>query len=186
MRKLAVKAFMTLFVTASFCGCDKINMLNCKFERKNVDNFRFEGIKLDNFNSFSDIKPLDILSITSTLASGKAPIKFNLNVEGKNPNKSVAAIEKMDWKVLVDNSEFLGSITETYSIPAEGTSVLPLEIGFDAIKVLDGSTPLSLFNLYQNITGKATGQSSNVTIMIRPTILGIQFPNYITLNQAIN
>ena len=186
MRRITVKAGVVLFVIVSFCGCDKINMFNCKFERESVNNFRFEGIKLDNFNSLSDIKPLDVLSIGTTLASGKAPIKFNLNVEGKNPNKSVAAIEKMDWKVLIDDSEFLGSITETYSIPAEGTSILPLEIGFDAIKVLDGKTPLSLFNLYQNIMGKSTGQSSNVTIMIRPTILGIQFPNYITLNQTIN
>ena len=188
MRDIIVKTGILLVVVASFCGCDKVNMLNCSFERKNVDNFRFAGIGFDKFNSISDIanNPLDLLNITNTLLNGTAPIVFNLNVEGKNPNKSTAAIEQMDWKVLIDNAEFLGSITENFSIPAEGTNILPLEIGFDAMKVLDGSTPQSLFLLYQNITGKNTNQGSNVTIMIRPTILGIKFPNYITLSQTIN
>ena len=186
MRRITIKISVALFVIASFCGCDKINMLNCKFERKNVDNFRFAGVNFDKFNSFSDINLADIANITFALAKQTIPIKFNVNVEGKNPNKSVAAIEQMDWKVLVDDAEFVGSINENFSIPAEGTNILPLEIGFDAMQILDGTTILSMFNLYQNITGKNTGQGSDVTIMIKPTILGIKFPNYITLNQTIN
>ena len=187
MRKLIVKIGILLVVIASFCGCDTVNMLNCSFEKRNVDNFSFAGIGFDKFNSISDINILtDGATILSALSKGTAPITFNLNVEGKNPNKSVAAIEQMDWKILVDEAEFLGSITEAFSIPAEGTNVLPLQIGFDAMKVLDGSSVQSLFNLYQNITGKNASQGSNVTIMIRPTIMGIKFPNYITLNQTIN
>ena len=186
MRKLIVKTGILLVVIVSFCGCETFNMLNCSFSKRNVDNFRFAGIGFDKFNSFSDINFLDVTNIATNLMKGSAPILFNLNVEGKNPNKSAAAIEQMDWKVLVDDAEFLGNITEKFTIPADGTSVLPLEIGFDAMKVLDGSAPQSLFNLYQNITGKNASQGSNVTIMIRPTIMGIKFPNYITLNQTIN
>jgi len=185
MSKLTFKMSVALFVFAAFCGCDKVNMLNCKFERKNVNNFRFAGVNFDKFNSLSDITFSDGLSIGTALLAQTIPITFNVNVEGKNPNKSVAAIEQMDWKVLVDDAEFVGSITEKFSIPAEGTNILPLEIGFDAMQILDGTTVLSMFNLYQNITGKNANSESNVTIMIRPTILGIKFPNYITLNQTI-
>jgi hypothetical protein len=186
MRYIITKIGVLLFVITSFCGCDKVNMLNCKFERKSIDNFRFSEINLDKFNSFDNIGFVDVANITATLLKGTAPILFNLNVEGSNPNKSVASIEQMDWKVFVDDAEFIGSITEKFSIPAQGTNILPLEIGFNAINVLNGKTPQSMFRLYQNITGKNIGQESNVTIMIRPTIMGIKFPNYITLNQTIN
>ena len=186
MREIIIKIGVLLFVIASFCGCDKVNMLNCKFERKNIDNFRFAKVNFDKFNSYGDINLTDIANITLALADKTAPISFNLNVEGKNPNKSTASIEQMDWKIFVDDTEFNGSITEEFSIPAEGTNILPLEIGFDAMQILDGTTPMSMFRLYQNITGKGTGQESNVTIMIRPTIMGIKFPNYITLNQTVN
>jgi len=170
-------------VVVLFCGCDTVNMLNCKFERKNVDNFRFAGVNFDKFNSINDISLLsDAPKIVSALAKQTIPITFNVNLEGKNPNKSIAAIEQIDWKVFVDDAEFTGSITEKFSIPAEGTSTLPLEIGFDAVQILDGTTILSMFNLYQNITGKNASSESNVTIMIRPTILGLKFPNYITVN----
>jgi len=186
MRQITIKISAVLLVIVSFCGCDTVNMLNCKFERKNIDNFHFAKVNFDKFNSFSDITISDGFEITKALLNGTAPIAFNVNVEGKNPNKSVAAIEQMDWIVLIDDAKFTGSINEKYSIPADGTSILPLKIGFDAMQVLDGSTPQSMFRLYQNITGKGGEQSSDVTIMIRPTILGIQFPNYITLNQTIN
>ena len=187
MRKITIKISVVLFVIFAFCGCDKVNMLNCKFERKNVDNFRFAGVNFDKFNSLSDITISDGLSIGNALFLAQtAPITFNVNVEGKNPNKSIAAIEQMDWKVLVDDAEFIGSITEKFSIPAEGTNILPLQIGFDAVQILDGTTLQSMFRLYQNITGKNASQGSNVTIMIRPTIMGIKFPNYITLNQTVN
>ena len=186
MRDIIIKTSLFLVVVAAFCGCDTVNMLNCTFERKNIDNFRFAEMSFDKFNSISDINFVDAANITAALLKGTAPILFNLNVEGNNPNKSTAAIEQMDWKVFIDDAEFSGSITEKFSIPAQGTSILPLTIGFDAMQILDGTTPTSMFRLYQNITGKGTGQESNVTIMIRPTILGIKFPNYITLNQTVN
>jgi len=181
-----IKIGLFLFVIAAFCGCDTVNMLNCRFEQKSIDNFRFADVGFDKFNSVGDINVVDIAKITLALTRKTAPILFNLNVEGNNPNKSTAAIEQMDWKVFIDDAEFSGSITEKFSIPAQGTSILPLTIGFDAMQILDGSTPTSMFRLYQNITGKSTGQESNVTIMIRPTILGMKFPNYITLNQTVN
>jgi hypothetical protein len=187
MSKLVIKTGILLVVIASFCGCDTVNMLNCSFEKRNVDNFSFAGIGFDKINSISDINILtDGATILSALSKGTAPITFNLNVEGKNPNKSVAAIEQMDWKVLVDEAEFLGSITEKFSIPAEGTSILPIEIGFDAMSFIDGNTPESIFNLYQNITGKNASKESNASLKIKPTINGFEFPNYITLNQTIN
>ncbi|MCL2131506.1 MAG: hypothetical protein FWH36_03485 [Lentimicrobiaceae bacterium] len=189
MRKV-IKTGILLFVIVSFCRCDTaqelINMLNCKFERKDVDNFRFAGVDFDKFNSFEDIGTSDVLKISTALLKGTAPITFNMNLEGRNPNKTTAGIEQFRWIFLMDGDEILnGNIVDKFSIPAEGTSILPIEIGFDAMQFLDGSgvqKVQSLFNLYQNITGKNASQTSNASLKIKPTINGKEFPQYITLN----
>jgi len=187
MRNVVIKIGILVFVVFSFCGCELINMLNCKFERKNIDNFSFAGVPFDKFNSISDINALDIISITSALLNKTAPISFNMNIEGKNPNKSTAAIEEFKWVLLLDGNEILnGNTPDKFSIPAKGSNILPLRIGFDAINYLDGSNIESLFKFYQNITGKNASGESNATLKIKPTINGIEFPDYITLNQSTN
>ncbi|MCL2132505.1 MAG: hypothetical protein FWH36_08695 [Lentimicrobiaceae bacterium] len=187
MKNIVIKTGLLLFVVVSFCGCELVNMLNCTFERKNIDNFRFAGVSFDKFNSINDINLVDIAQITLALAEKTAPITFNMYVEGKNPNKSAAAIEEFKWIFLLDNNEVLnGNTFNKFSIPAKGTNILPLEIGFDAMNYLDGSTPESLFRFYQNITGKNSSGESNATLKIKPTINGIEFPQYITLNQTVN
>ena len=186
MRKIVSKTVVVLFVVVAFCGCDTarefVNMLNCTFERKNIDNFRFAGVSFDRFASPTDLKGTELLSVTSALLSGKAPITFNMNVEGKNPNKTTAALEQFEWIFLLDGNEILnGNIPDRFSINAEGTSILPIEIGFDAIQYMDGSSITSLFNFYQNLTGKNASKESNASLKIKPTINGIKFPNYIEL-----
>ena len=187
MRNRMIKAGILLFVIASFCGCDKarelVNLFNCSFERKNIDNFRFAGVDFDRLTSPSDLTLMEITNIGLALAKGTAPITFNMNLIGNNPNKTTAAIEQFKWIFLLDGNEILnGDVGNKFSIPAEGSSVLPIEIGFDAMKFLDGKTPESLFRFYQNITGKNAAQQSNASIKIKPTINGKEFPNYLTLN----
>jgi len=187
MRSIILKIGLLLFVVVLFCGCELVNMLNCKFERKNIDDFRFAGVSFDKFNSINDINLVDVAKITTALLQGTAPITFNMNVEGKNPNKSTAAIEEFKWIFMLDGNEILnGNTLNKFSIPAKSTNILPLEIGFDAMKYLDGTTPESLFRFYQNITGKNSSGESNASLKIKPTINGVEFPQYITLNQTVN
>jgi len=183
MKSRVIKTGVVLFVFASLCRCDTVNMLNCKFERKNIDNFRFAGVNFDKFSNFSDIGFADIAKITMALLNSSAPITFDMNLEGKNPTEKNAALEQFKWKFLLDGNEILeGNIRDKFSIPAEGTSILPVEIGFDAWSFLENKTPQSLFNFYQNITGKNASGQSNASLKIRPTINGVEFPNYITIN----
>jgi hypothetical protein len=106
-----------------------------------------------------------------------------MNVEGKNPNKTTAGIEQFKWIFLLEGNEILnGNVIDKFSIPAGGSNVLPLEIGFDAWQYLDGGSLESLFRFYQNLTGKNALQQSNASLKIRPTINGVEFPNYLTLN----
>jgi hypothetical protein len=191
MKKIILKSTVLLMVFVSFCGCEAVkeiaNMLNCTFERKNVDNFRFAGVSFNNIISFSDLKLEDVAKITLALATKTAPISFDINIEGKNPTKETAAIEQLKWILVLDDKEIVnGNVVDKFTIPAQQTAILPLDIHFDAMQILDDSTPESVFRLYQNITGKQTDGSSTMSLKIKPTISGIEFPEYITLKQTIN
>ena len=188
MKSIVVKTSIVLFVVVSFCGCDPaqqlVNMFNCKFERESINNFRFAGVEFDKFKNFSDIGVVDVAKITLALASKTAPITFDMNLIGTNPNKTSAGVEQFKWIFLLEGNELLnGNVLEKFSIPAEGSSSLPpIAINFDAWSFLENKTPQSLFNLYQNITGKNASGTSNASLKIRPTINGVEFPNYITVN----
>ena len=186
MKSIVVKTSIMLFVVVSFCGCERaqqlVNMFNCKFERESINNFRFAGVNFDKISS------ADLLAITFALAKKTAPITFDMNLIGTNPNKTSAGVEQFKWIFLLEGNELLnGNVLEKFSIPAGGSSSLPpIVINFDAWKFLNGNTNLelakSLFNLYQNITGKNASGTSNASLKIRPTINGMEFPNYITIN----
>ena len=191
MRKIIIKTSILFLVIVSFCGCERIkevvNMFNCTFERKNIDNFRFAGVGFDRLTSPSDLSLTDLASVGAALLSKTAPITFNVNIEGNNPTTKSAAIEQFKWKLLLDNNEILeGNVIDRFSIPAQGSNILPLEIGFDAWQYLNGNNTESVYNFYQNVTGKNNEQKSNVGIKIKPTINGMEFPQYITVNQRIN
>ena len=186
MKKLGKIVCIAGLVIVSFCGCDKarelVNMFNCTFERESIDQFRFAGVNFDRLASPSDMTAMDIINISAALLKKTAPITFNMNLTGTNPNKTTAGIEQFKWIFLLDGNEVLqGNVPNKFSIPAEGTSILPIEISFDAIDYLDGSTPESIFRFYQDITGKNDSKQSNATLKIRPTINGVEFPNYITV-----
>ena len=191
MRKIIIQISILILVIVSFCGCKKIqemaNMFNCTFERKSIDNFQFAKVNFDRFVNFSDIDFSDVLNIGFALAMKTAPITFDINIQGNNPTTKDAAMEQFRWILLLDGNKILeGNTPDKYSIPAQGSSILPLEIGFDAWQYLNGENPENMFNFYQNVTGKNAERESNITIMIKPTINGFEFPNYITLNQRIN
>jgi len=186
MKKLG-KIVCIVVVLVLFCGCDTarelVNMFNCTFERKNIDEFRFAGVNFDRIASPTDLTFTEVANITAALVKKTAPITFNMNLTGKNPNKTAAGIEQFKWIFLLDGNEVLqGNVIDKFSIPAEGNSVLPIEISFDAMNYLDGSTIESIFRFYQNLTGKNASQQSNASLKIKPTINGVEFPNYITVN----
>ncbi|MDR1878298.1 MAG: hypothetical protein LBQ64_01890, partial [Bacteroidales bacterium] len=190
MRKIGIKTVILLLTAITFCRCEPVkelvNMLNCTFERKNLDNFRFAGVGLDKLSSPTDLNLTDLAKVTAALVSQTAPVSFNINLEGKNPNSEPAAIEQLKWILLLDGKEVVnGNITNRFSIPAKGSNVLPLEMNFDAMQYLDGSTPESVFQLYRRLTGKNAEGESNLTLKIKPTINGIEFPQYLTLKQTI-
>jgi hypothetical protein len=170
----------------AICGCAAIknvqqsltNLKNCEFKLESVDNFRVSGVSIDDKKKLADFSMMEGAKLTSTFASGKLPVSFNLNVGVKNPNdgsgntKSAdARLTNMDWELFIDNVETVrGSFDKEVVIPGTGREVtIPLRMQLDLVDFFGNRSYESLINLALNIGGYGSSPS-RLTLYIRPVI----------------
>jgi len=187
------KHFITLFLIATLVSCDifqqveqMANFAKCNFRLKSVNNTELAGINVQQIKSISDLGFIDAGMITAALASGNLPLSFTLNVEVQNPNSESAAMNKLDWILLIDDIEMIrGTNNERVQVaPNGGVSILPLQMSFDLLDVLSGESGEAILNFGFNIAGVG-GKPTRVTLKAKPTIMvggqSISYPGYISI-----
>lgn len=162
------------------------NVLKCDFRMKTLTNTKLAGISIQNLKSFSDLNFLNAGSLTKAYLSGNVPLNFQLNIEGKNPNSTVAKIAKFDWILLIDNVQMVsGTNQQEYQIPANGgTQLIPLNISVNLLEVINNESKSALLNFAFNLAD-AGNKPTRVDLKIKPTIyvgsIPITYPGYIDL-----
>lgn len=136
------------------------------------------GVSLAGKSSVSDFNAREILSFTASVAKGSLPISFILNVDAKNPNtgnggypRTNASIEAFPYRLMINGTEVItGDIGSGFTIPGTGeTSVIPLSVSFDLVKVFQNKSYESLINIALSLAGVGSG-SSSVELYAKPTI----------------
>lgn len=190
-RSLLIFTILSAFVLNS---CDVLNQISqvamlskCQFRLSTLTNTKLAGVNVQNIKSYKDLSLVDVTKVTAAYATGNLPLSFTLNVEAKNPNTTAAGMSKLDWILLIDDLEVLTGVTEQrITIPANGgTAVLPLNLSFDLLKVIEARNVESLVNFGLNLAG-AGNRPTRVTLKAKPTIYvgssPITYPDYITIN----
>ena len=190
-RSLLIFTILSAFVLNS---CDVLNQISqvamlskCQFRLSTLTNTRLAGVNVQNIKSYKDLSLVDVTKVTAAYATGSLPLSFTLNVEAKNPNTTAAGMSKLDWILMIDDLEVLTGVTEQrITIPANGgTAVLPLNLSFDLLKVIEARNVESLANFGLNLAG-AGNRPTRVTLKAKPTIYvgssPITYPDYITIN----
>jgi len=194
-RKLFHLVIFTLIVSFQF-GCSGVtetikNAERLKFKLGSVDNFNLAGVKLKNVSSLRDLNILDGAALLGAFTSGKMPARFDVNLIAKNPDspggstESNSLIKQLDWRLLIDNKDIIGGSVSNITVPGVGQQVtIPIPISIDLLKFFGDGGYESLINLALALGGK-TGNSSRVTLKIRPTIDtflgGITYPGEINV-----
>ena len=120
-----------------------VNLSRLQFKLGDVNNFTIGGINISNKKSLNDFNPLEILTVTQAIASGKLPASFTLNVEAKNPNdgtggypKTDATLKSFPWRLEIDDVETIsGNIGSQVSVPGTGELTnIPLTMNIDLIE----------------------------------------------------
>lgn len=173
-----------------FSGCRQYRELQalseCDYRIHSVRDTKLAGVAVQGKDGIDQLSILNVGKITAALASGELPMDFTLNVEVKNPNSKMAAVNKMEWIAFAEDQEIAnGILTERYEVPPGGTTIIPLSISTDLMRALKGESRDAIIKLAFNIAGKGN-EPSNITLKVKPSLrVGkkmISSPAFITIN----
>jgi len=179
MKKLLLLSVTILLMTSS-CSVYQtvVNLSRLQFKLGNVNNFTVSGINISNKNSLQDFNPLELLNLTQSIATGKLPASFTLNVEAKNPNdgtggypQTSATLKEFPWRLEVDNVETIaGNIGAPVTVPGTGEiQNFPLTMNIDLIQFFGNKGLDNLVNLALTLGGQQ-GSSSKLALFATPTV----------------
>ena len=163
-----------------------VNLTKCDFRLKDVKETSLAGVNVQNIESFTDIGFMDIAKLTTAFASGKLPLNFKLNIEVRNPNSEKAALNRLDWILMLDDTELAqGTTNDRIEVmPNGGVSEMTLDITSDVKQVLSGKSLESIANLVLNMAD-AGGKPTKLTLKAKPYITvgnsTVAYPGYINI-----
>lgn len=190
---LSRKIFLTLLLVAlSLVSCKQVKeamtLAKCDFRLKNVESLKLDQVELWGLKAYTDISFIDIGKLGVTYASGSLPMNLKLNLEIRNPNSAKAALNRLDWILLIDQNQ-VAEGTTNYRVEVEpkgGVASMPLTISTDLKQALTGQSLKSLVNLALNFFD-AGGAPSKLTIKAKPWISignsSIAYPGYINVKK---
>lgn len=179
MKKIVLLSTALLFLTSSCSVYETmVNLSRLKFKLGAVNNFTVSGINISGKKSLQDFSPLEVVNLTSVIASGKLPVSFTLNVEAKNPNdgtggypKTDATLKAFPWRLEIDNVETIsGNIGSPVTVPGTGeVTNIPLTMNIDLIEFFGNKGFDNLINLALTLGGQQ-GSSTRLSLFASPTV----------------
>jgi len=160
----------------------------CEFRTTTVDNFRLAGVNVLGIKDLSELTLLDAGNVTASLLQGRLPLTFTLNVEVMNPNEKKAAINTMDWILLIDDSEITsGTTNQRIEVPPNGgITNMPLHFDLELTDIFQKETGNALINLALGLVNK-NKEPSRIAIRVKPSFMiaggEVKYPGYITVSK---
>lgn len=155
-----------------------VNLSRLQFKLGDVNGFTVMNIPISNKTSLNDFSALDVVKITTSVAQGKFPVSFLLNVDAKNPNdgsggyqRTDATLKDLAWTLELDGKKTIsGRLDNSVTVPGTGeVTAIPLRIEIDLKEFFEDKGYESLINLALTLGG-AQGSSSKVALYARPTV----------------
>lgn len=173
--------FMNLGCTSVMDAITNIQRLQFKLDR--VTGMRVANVSLSNITSPSNLSLIDAANILAAFTSGRFPVEFTLNVLAKNPNdgtggtkQSSAVIERMAWRLFIDNNETITGNVGNVTVPGIGqTTNIPIGMSFDLLTFFRNAGYDNLINLALALGGR-NGSSARITLKVKPTVSTIFGP----------
>ena len=186
-RILVVLTCIAVMTTSSCLQIQQaLQLAKCEFRLKDVSNLTLAGVNVQQIESWSDINLVDVAKITLAFKQGTLPVNFKLNTEIRNPNSATAALNQLDWILMLDQGQIAeGTTTQRVEVPAGGgTAIMPLTISTDLKKLFGGESLSSLANMVLSMAD-ASGKPTKLTLKAKPYIVvgstTIPYPGYINV-----
>ena len=158
----------------------------CEFRLKSVQNIRLAGVDVQQIDDVSDLTLMEMAKLTTAFTSKDMPLKLTLNVEVRNPNRSKAALNELDWILYIDDIQMTsGMLNKRTEVPPyNGLAMLPIAMEFNLFEVFSGKSADALINFALNLTG-AGNRPTRIMLKAKPSLYvgtrKITYPGYIKL-----
>jgi len=189
LRKTAPVWIILLLIAAS---CQQLkqmaNFTRCQFRMSTVQNTTLAGVNVQQIQRLSDMNLLQAGRITAAYASGNMPLTMTLNVEAQNPNDATAAMNRMEWILLIEGKEIVtGVLNDRVAIaPDGGTATIPVQISADLRQLMAKNSMDENINLGLGLAGAGGRPSPKLALKIKPSLMignfTVPYPGYITLD----
>lgn len=179
-----------VFIAFSCSTLQQLHSLSkCQFKLDTIENLSLAGVNIQNIKKPSDVNLFQAGKLALAFTQGRMPLSFRLNLDVKNPNTTKAALNQLDWILMIDNKEVLdGVVNERIEVaPNGGVSKLPLTINFDLKKALSGKSKDGLLETAFGLVGQNNKAGSKISLKARPYIKigesNIPYPGYINIGK---
>lgn len=179
-----------LFVAMAGNACNFLREIStlgkCEFRMATLEDPKIAGIDVSQVRSFTDLSFVDMGTVSASILTGDLPLSFTLNVEVRNPNPAMAALNGLEYIAFIDEVEIAsGQLDSRIEIPASGgVETIPLRLHTDLIDILKKDSRQALVNFGLNLAD-AGKRPTRVSIKVKPTILvgamEITYPGYFTV-----
>jgi hypothetical protein len=191
----AATVLLTIFIAIPlYYGCNvtqqaqrATNLAKCDFRIRSVENINLAGIYIQNINSIKNLNLTDAAMIMAAMGSSTFPLSLQLNFEGKNPNSTVAGLNRLEWILFIDDIQMTsGMVDKAFTIPPNnGTEIIPIQVGMDLKQALKGKSLDAIVNFGFNLAGVGN-KPTRIKAKLKPTIMignyPLSYPGYITVN----
>ncbi len=159
----------------------------CEFRIESARNIKLAGISVQDKQSLSDLSIMELAKIGSALTEGVLPLNFDLNIQIMNPNPKLAAMNRIEWTLIIDDIEMTsGVLNQRVEIQADSVTELPVAMSLDLMKSLNGKSGDALINFAMNMAGSGS-KPTRIKLKAKPTILigttPMDYPGYITIKE---
>ncbi|MBC8111421.1 MAG: hypothetical protein H7Y04_10210 [Verrucomicrobia bacterium] len=187
--KQSLSFLLLVFLVSSSCQQIKqmVNFTQCEFRTQSVENTNLAGVNVQQIQRVSDLSFLDAGKLVTAYARGTMPLSMTLNLDVKNPNASTAAMNSLEWILLIEDKELVnGVVNDRVSIaPGGGTVTMPIRINADLRKIMAKNSRDENLNMAFGLVGEGNKPSKKLSIKVKPSIMigsaVIRYPGYITV-----
>ncbi|GAB3167709.1 LEA/WHy family protein [Telluribacter humicola] len=170
-------------------------LADCKFQITSADSIYLAGIDVREFRTISNPSELDLARFPRlgvALLRREVPLSLRLNLSIMNPTNSVAAVNQLEYKILLADTElFQGLLDRRIEVPADsGRTTIPISLSTNAYQLISNQqTRDDFLAMMQALAGKADAKPAVLTIQVKPTLAvgdkQVDYPGYITIKQEI-
>jgi hypothetical protein len=190
--------FLVLLIAAFFNSCgitrqghEMKALSKCEFRYEGIKRATLAGVDVSRVTGLYDLEVDDESTLFAALTFGKLPLDVTVKVGVKNPSQSMAAMDRLEWILLIDGIEMgTGVVTDRVIIaPGGGTAIIPISFSTELVTLLSAKSGDAVMTFGLNLAGTAD-KPSRITVKVKPTIVvgesAIQYPGYITLNREFS